>query len=117
MQNTLKSAIGRALEGNAWTNFTDPTAGRGHTTFPKGPADQERLGVRWGYDGEVTNAYGVYHKFQMQPNAGKVPSAIRRWREGHGGTHAVMATALVKKGGTKEDVENGLKEAAATVKD
>ncbi|OOF98688.1 hypothetical protein ASPCADRAFT_204463 [Aspergillus carbonarius ITEM 5010] len=117
MQKALKSAVGKAVEGNAWKKFTNPTAGPGKTAFPKGQAEQERLGVRWDYDGEVTDddADVVYHKFQMQPNAGKVPSTIKRWRENHGGTHAVMATALVKKDGSKEDVEEGLKEAAASV--
>ncbi|EAS27296.2 uncharacterized protein CIMG_09901 [Coccidioides immitis RS] len=110
-----KSAVGKAVEGQAWRKFTNPTAGRGKTAFPKGQAEQERLGVRWDYDGEVTKGDEVYHKFQMQPNAGKVPSSIKRWREGHGGTHAVMSTALVKKDGSKEDVEKGLNEAAASV--
>ncbi|KAM5467981.1 hypothetical protein MauCBS54593_005263 [Microsporum audouinii] len=116
MQKTLRNAIGKAVEGNAWKKFTNPTAGLGKTTYPKGPAEQERLGVRWDYDGEITKADTVYHKFQMQPNAGKVPSSIQQWREANGGTHSVMATAFVKKDGTKEDVENGLSEAASSVK-
>ncbi|EEH10505.1 conserved hypothetical protein [Histoplasma capsulatum G186AR] len=115
MQKTLTSAVSKALEGNSWKKFTNPTAGRGRTVFPKAQAAQERLGVRWDYDGEVTKEDGTYHKFQMQPNAGKVPSSIKRWREGHGGTHAVMATALVKKDGSKEDAEKGLNEAAESV--
>ena len=57
----------------------------------------------------------VYHKFQMQPNSGKVPSSIKRWRESHGGTHAVMATALAKKDGSKKDAEKGLNEATSSV--
>ncbi|KAF1835736.1 hypothetical protein BDW02DRAFT_567776 [Decorospora gaudefroyi] len=60
--------------------FTDVTVGRGKTVYPKSSADQERVGVRWDYDGEVSRADGVYNKFQMQPNAGKVPSSIRQWR-------------------------------------
>jgi hypothetical protein len=115
MRRALNPALAKAVEGNAWQKFTNPTAGRGKTAFPKGPADQERLGVRWDYDGEVTDADIVYHKFQMQANGGKVPSAIKSWRENHGGTHAVMATALVKKDGTKEDVEKGLNDAAGSV--
>ena len=52
----------------------------------------------------------------MQTNTGKVPSSIKRWREDHGGTHATMASAFVKKNGTKSDVEHRLKEAAEAVK-
>ena len=67
------------------------------------------------YDGDVAKTDGLYHKLQMQPNAGKVPSSIEEWKKKHGGTHAVMATALVKKGGTKDDVRQGLEEAANSV--
>nr|KMM71124.1 hypothetical protein CPAG_07431 [Coccidioides posadasii RMSCC 3488] len=72
-QKALKSAVGKAVEGQAWRKFTNPTAGGGggRTALPKGQAEQERLGVRWDYDGEVTEGDEVYHKFQMQPNAGK----------------------------------------------
>jgi hypothetical protein len=51
----------------------------------------------------------------MQANGGKVPSIIKSWRESHGGTYAVIATALVKKDGTKEDVEKGLNDAIGLV--
>lgn len=115
MQKTLKNAVSKAVEGNTWKKFTNPSAGRGKTAFPKGQAEQERVGVRWDYDGEVVKGDNTYHKFQMQPNAGKVPSSIKRWREDHGGTHAVMATALVKKDGSKEEVEAGLAEATESV--
>ena len=115
MQKALKNAVSKAVDGNTWKKFTNPSAGRGKTAFPKGQAEQESVGIRWDYDGEVTKADGVFHKFQMQPNAGKVPSSIKRWREANGGTHAVMASVLVKKDGTKDDVEQGLKEAAESV--
>ncbi|KAG1904129.1 uncharacterized protein F5891DRAFT_1126998 [Suillus fuscotomentosus] len=91
--------------------FTNPTVGRGKTVFPKKEAELEQLGVRWDYDGEVTTKGTVYHKFQLQANAGKVPSTIKQWREANGGTHAVMADVFVKKDGTKEDVEEGLQAA------
>lgn len=68
------------------------------------------------HDDEVNKADGTYHKFQLQPNAGKVPSSIKQWRDVNGGTHAVMATSYVKKDGTKEDVEKALKDAAESVK-
>ena len=116
LSKAIQRATQAAVEGNTWKKFVDPTAIRGKTVFPKGQADQERLGVRWDYDGEVTKADGVYHKFQMQPNAGKVPSSIEDWKRKHGGTHAVMATALVKKDGSKDDVKQGLEKAAKDVK-
>lgn len=115
MQKALRDAVGKAVEGNSWQKFTNPSAGRGKTAFPKGQAEQERVGVRWDYDGEVSKSDGVYHKFQMQPNAGKVPSPIKKWRDANGGTHATMASALVKQDGTKADVEKGLDEAAKSV--
>lgn len=40
-----------------------------------------------------------------------MPSTIKQWREANGGTHAVTADVFVKKDGTKEDVEEGLKAA------
>jgi hypothetical protein len=104
----LNPALAKAVEGSTWEKFTNPTTGRRKTAFPKSPADQERfgvrwdLGVRWDYDRGVTDADIVYHKFQMQANSGRVPSAIKSWRESHGGTHGLMATALVEKDGTKE---------------
>ena len=79
------------------------------TAFPKTPAQQERFGVRYDYDGEITGEDGTtYHK---QPNAGKTPTSIKRWKEKEGGTHAVMANVFVKKHGTKADVKDALVEA------
>jgi len=46
----------------------------------------------------------------MQANAGKVPTSIENWKKKNGGTHAVMANVLIKKDGTKEDVDVGLQE-------
>lgn len=114
MQKSLGSAVARACE-NSWKKFASPSAARGGTVWPKDPGDQERAGVRWDYDGEVQQPDGPYHKFQMQPNAGKIPSSIARWRNANGGTHAVLATAYVKKDGTKEDVTEGLTEANKSV--
>ncbi|ORY14016.1 hypothetical protein BCR34DRAFT_534755 [Clohesyomyces aquaticus] len=115
MKKTLSSAVTKAVEGNSWKKFTDVSVSRGKTVFPKSSGDQERIGVRWDYDGEVVKPDGVYNKFQMQPNAGKIPSSIKLLREQRGGTHAVLASALVKKGGTKDDVKQGLEDAAKKV--
>jgi hypothetical protein len=65
---------------------------------------------------KLTRAMVFYHKLQMQPNAGKVPPSIKEWKRKHDGSHAIMATALVKKGGTKDDVQEGLEEAVKGVK-
>lgn len=107
----LKSLSDTIVRGNAWKKFVDPTVSRGKTIWPKSQAELERIGVRFDYDGEVTQDGVVYHKYQCQPNAGKVPSSVREWREGNGGTHAVMASFLIKKDGTKEDVQNAVDEA------
>ncbi|PVH70595.1 hypothetical protein DL98DRAFT_597699 [Cadophora sp. DSE1049] len=58
----------------------------------------------------VTRNGTQYHKYQIQPNAGKVPTSIENWRKKIGGTHAVMGSVFVKKDGTEEDVEAGVKE-------
>lgn len=77
MKKSVGSAVNKAVDGNAWKKFTDVSVNRGKTVFPKGTADLERVGVRWDYDGEVSRVDGVYNKFQMQPNAGKIPSSIK----------------------------------------
>ncbi|KAN0118954.1 hypothetical protein V8E52_004726 [Russula decolorans] len=117
MKKILRTAVANAVEGNVWKKFSSPSVARGKTVFPQKSAEQERFGVRWDYDKEVTTTDGkVYHKFQLQPNAGKVPSTIKKWREENGGTHGVMADVFVKKDGTKDDVEEGLTAAIDKVK-
>jgi hypothetical protein len=51
----------------------------------------------------------------MHPNAGKIPSSIKQWREQNGGSHSVMADALGKKRSTQEDVKKTLEDAAKSV--
>ena len=94
----------------AWKKLAKPTVSRGETAFPKSQKDQQRLGVRFDYDGEVTRNGTQYHKYQVQPNAGKVPTSIENWKKKNGGTHAVMGSIFVKRDGTQEDVEAGVKE-------
>lgn len=113
MQRFLQKVSESVVSSNGWKKLARPTVGRGLTAYPKDPAEQQRLGVRYDYDGEITGGDGtVYHKFQMQPNAGNdIPSTIKNWRDANGGTHTVMANVLVKKDGTKEDVKDALAEA------
>jgi hypothetical protein len=94
----------------AWKKLANPTISRGKTAFPKSQKDQERLGVRLDYDGEVTKQGVQYHKYQIQPNAGKVPTSIEQWRKKNGGTHAVMGSIYVKKNGTEKEVDAGIAE-------
>jgi len=94
----------------AWKKLANPTVGRGKTAFPRSQKEQETLGVRLDYDGEVTQDGIQYHKYQIQPNAGKVPTSIEQWRKKNGGTHAVMGSIFVKKDGTKEEVDAGVTE-------
>jgi hypothetical protein len=94
----------RSAAAKAAKKFTSVSVNRGKTAYPKAPKDLENLGIRWDFDGEVEEEGTVYNKFQIQPNAGKVPSTIREWREKNGGTHAVMGVMYVKKGGSSEDV-------------
>lgn len=116
MRRAYRGVVEKGIEGNTWKKkFSNPTASRGNTVWPKSQNDQESIGIRFDYDGEVSRSDGVYHKFQIQPNAGKIPSTFKDWRDNHGGTHAVMASAFVKKDGTKEDMRSGLERAADAI--
>ncbi|KZT05315.1 uncharacterized protein LAESUDRAFT_760480 [Laetiporus sulphureus 93-53] len=116
MKKILRTAAAHAIDGRTWKKFTNLTVGWGKTVFPQYGPEQEQLSVRWDYDGETVDSDDtVYHKFQLQPNTGKVPTTIKRWREANGGTHTVMADVYVKKDGTKEDVEESLKAAIEKV--
>jgi hypothetical protein len=98
MNKAFKDVTKKAVEGNAYTKFTQPKVARGKTAFPSAPQLQKQLGVRYDYDGEVEKDGVKCHKYQLQPNAGsEIPSSIQRWREKNGGTHAVMASVYVKK--------------------
>ena len=98
--------------------FFEPTVGKGKTVWPKSPADMLRYGVRWDYDGVITKDDGKeYHKYQLQPNAGKIPSSIKQWRDNNGGTHSVMAVMYIPKGVAPDAqiFEDEFKRAFATI--
>ncbi|EME42125.1 hypothetical protein DOTSEDRAFT_73030 [Dothistroma septosporum NZE10] len=117
MQKFLGTVREKAVEGSNHAKFTNPKVSRGKSVWPSGPSAQARNGVRYDYDGVVVKDGVEYHKYNMQPNAGNdIPSAIKNWRAKNGGTHAVMTTVLVKKDGTKEDVEEALDAAHKDVK-
>ncbi|KAF2258096.1 hypothetical protein CC78DRAFT_556709 [Lojkania enalia] len=100
----LKS-VGRALgDSSAWKKLANPTVGRGKTAWPKGSTELESIGDRFNYDEEC------------QPSAGKIPASLKVWRERHSGTHAVITTVLIKKGGTKLEVLQAVKEAMRNIK-
>lgn len=100
-----------AVAQNCWSKLLNPTVGRGKTAWPKGQKDQQNYGIRLDYDGVVTKDGVEYHKYQCQPNAGKIASSIREWRENNGGTHAVITSVLIKKGGTQDDVKSAIRKA------
>lgn len=75
--------------------FFKPSVSKGKTVWPKTSADLLRYGVRWDYDGVVTYENKKCHKFQLQPNAGKIPSTIKQWRDKNGGTHAVIGVMYI----------------------
>ncbi|PVH97320.1 hypothetical protein DM02DRAFT_658396 [Periconia macrospinosa] len=112
----LKS-IGKALgDSGAWKKLANPTVSRGKTAWPKGNAELEKIGVRFDYDEEVERDGVVFHKFQCQPNAGKIPASLQDWRERNGGTHSVITTVLIKKDGTQSEVLQAVEEAMKNVK-
>ncbi|KAG6848021.1 hypothetical protein H0H93_004122, partial [Arthromyces matolae] len=103
----MKALIAEAVKGSAWQKFSDPSVGRGMTAFPKTSGDQEKFGIRYDYDTVVNRGGTEFHIFKMQPNKGRIPAAIKAWRDKHG-TDAVMATVWVKKGANAEEVEASL---------
>ena len=55
-----------------WQKLLDPKVNRGQTAIPTGSqAVLERWGIRLDFDGTVKKADGDYHKYNIQPNAGK----------------------------------------------
>ena len=101
--------IGDALQGGASKKLTKVSVSEGKTSWPKTSADQQNYGVRFDFAGQTTTLKDhpgeVFNKFQVQPNAGKIPSTFKDWRDKNGGTHAVMGTMYVKAGGNADDVE------------
>lgn len=93
---------------NIWKKLINPTVGGGGTQWPKSTSDLESHGIRFDYDGDVEENGETYHKYQVQPNAGKIPSTWKAWRDKNGGTHSVIGTLKDKKGATKADVEDAL---------
>lgn len=100
----IKDAVVQA----AWKKLVDPKVERGRTAWPKSQADLLKYGIRLDYDGVVTKDGREYHKYQCQPNAGKVDSSIRDWRDKNGGTHAVITSFLIKKKGSAKDVDDAV---------
>lgn len=76
---SLKAVKRGVSDSGAWKKLSQPTISRGKTAWPKGTADLERYGVRFDYDGEVTQNGQIFDKYQLQPNAGKVPASIEEW--------------------------------------
>ena len=99
MGNLLKKvfAVIQAISSNppVLRKFFKPTVNRGKTVWPKTCADLLRHGVRLDYDGIVIHESKECHKFQLQPNAGKIPNTIRQWTLKNGGTHAVIGSVNV----------------------
>ncbi|KAI0738764.1 hypothetical protein BC629DRAFT_1686867 [Irpex lacteus] len=112
----IKAVTTEAVKGNNWKKFSNPSAVRGGTAYPKKPADQERFGIRFDYD-TVVNKDGIdYHTYKMQANQGKIPSSIKAWRDKNG-TDAVMAVVWVKVDATQEEVSAALDDAGKRFKE
>jgi hypothetical protein len=105
-ENVVDKIIGGGSD--AWKKLGKPTVGRGKTQWPKKTSEQESQGVRFDYDGETTEGGQKYHKWQVQPNAGKIPSSWKEWRDRNGGTHAVIGTVKVKDNASKQEVKEAL---------
>lgn len=92
----------------AWKKLANPTVDRGQTAWPKSQAELLRYGIRLDYDG-VVQVDGIdHHKYQCQPNAGRIPSSVKDWRDKNGGTHAVITSFTIKKDGSEKDVRDAV---------
>ena len=103
--NKILGSIESKITDSVAKKLTSVSVTRGGTAWPKSQKDQENVGIRFDYDGEVNENGVTYNKFQVQPNAGKVPSTIAQWSKENGGTHAVMGSMYVKKGGSQSDAK------------
>ncbi|KAI1975377.1 hypothetical protein LOZ53_003930 [Ophidiomyces ophidiicola] len=99
------------MVGNIWKKFVNPTVRCGQTIYPP-RINQEEVGIQYDYNGEIMKESVVYHKYNIQPNAGKIKTAFKNWRDTNGDTHATMTSILVKKDGTKDDVKAAVEGAA-----
>ncbi|KAL8726442.1 MAG: hypothetical protein Q9166_006720 [cf. Caloplaca sp. 2 TL-2023] len=124
MVNFHKRLLNGALEGNTWQKLATCKVNPGVAAWPKGAQNQTRIGVRFDYECDVvvtedkpdgSTISTTYHQYDVQPNAGDIPTTPKAFRDKHG-THATMAKALIKKDGTKEDVELGIKELIEALK-
>lgn len=86
-----------------------PTISLHGTAFPKTKPDLEKLGVRFDFAGTIEEQGKKLHCFQVQVNAGKIPTSWKQWRQKHEkGTHGIVATIKVPDNGTKDDVQAAL---------
>ncbi|KAF2629278.1 hypothetical protein BU25DRAFT_420152 [Macroventuria anomochaeta] len=101
---TLKTVSRGISDSGAWKKLAKPTISRGKTAWPKNKPDLEQYDVRFDYDGEVVQNGQVFHKYQSQPYAGKIPASTEDCRNMNGGTRGVMTSILIKQDATQEEV-------------
>ncbi|KAL9016589.1 MAG: hypothetical protein Q9185_006059 [Variospora sp. 1 TL-2023] len=116
MKKTFEYAASQNISSGGWKKLSNVVVNPGRTSWPSSPRLQESVGVRFDFKREeqvqeADNTVTTYNTFNVQANAGnKVPDSVKNWAKKNGGTHAVMATARVKKGGTVDDVKAAFKE-------
>lgn len=114
----FKSLTSELMSNNMWMKLVDMTVGRSLTAYLREAKMQLKLGVRFDFDKTITHEDGTeYNMFKLQANARKIPSTIQAWRDKNGGTHAVIATVLIKKNGTTDDVKAAIEAAKQKFKD
>lgn len=112
MENSFKMVFGVVQmipsKPSDLRKFFKFSVSRGKTVWPKTAANLLHYVVRWDYggiatfenkecnkDGVVTHGNQGMPQFQLQPNAGKIHSTIKQWRDKNGGTHAVIGVMYV----------------------
>lgn len=97
------------MSGNGWEKLAKVTVPLHGTAFPKSSADNEKFGVRFDFAGTVERENKIFNRFQVQVNAGKIPTPWKEWRERNGkGTHGIVATVEVPQDATKDEVQEAL---------
>jgi hypothetical protein len=94
--------------------MSNPTVPEGWTVFPKGDAQQAKVGFRWDRDVTIVGEDGTkMNRFKLQANAQADSKSIQEWirKQGNKGTHAVITSVDIPEGTTEEDVMERVEDA------
>jgi uncharacterized protein YcbX len=94
--------------------MSNPTVPEGWTVFPKGQAQQAKVGFRWDRDVTIVQEDGTkVNRFKLQANAQAESNSIQEWirKQGKKGTHEVVTSVDTPEGTTEENVKEHVEDA------